>query len=83
MHDALLTDLREVLRAVFNSPDMEIQPDLTFSAIEDYDSLKRLELIVSVESAFQVRFTTAETNRLDGVPALLDLLQVKVAGRAS
>jgi acyl carrier protein len=82
LEDRLLSDLRDVFRDVFNSPSMEIQPELAFSSIEDCDSLKRLELIVSVESAFQIQFTTSEAQRLHSVSTLLDLLRARLARRA-
>ncbi|MGD2114967.1 MAG: phosphopantetheine-binding protein [Acidobacteriota bacterium] len=78
MTDRLLTELRDVFRSVFNSPGMELHPDQALSTMEDCDSLKRLELIVSVESAFQVRFTTAEAAELDEISGFLDLLRSKL-----
>jgi acyl carrier protein len=81
MSDELLAELERVFRAVFNAPTLALREEMTAADVKGWDSLKHVELIMSVESAFKVRFKTAEVAALEDVGALLAKLREKLKQR--
>ena len=71
--------LTRVLRDVFDDDDLVARPDLTASEVEDWDSLTHIRLMLSVERAFNVKFSAAEVGHLKNVGELADLIQNKSA----
>jgi acyl carrier protein len=70
--------LTDVFQEVFDDPDIVAVPTLTAADVEDWDSLKHIRLLLSVEKAFQVRFTASEVGNLKNVGELANLIQAKV-----
>jgi acyl carrier protein len=76
MSDALTPRLQEVFREVFRQPDLTISRTMTAADVQGWDSLRHIELIVAVETAFSVRFKTVEVSRLQTVGDLIDRLNI-------
>ena len=72
------TKLNEVFRDVFDAPNLEIAPEMTAADVEEWDSLSHINLIVAVEKAFGVRFTTGEVQALKNVGEFSALISSKV-----
>jgi acyl carrier protein len=70
--------LTDVFQEVFDDPDIIAVPTLTAADVEDWDSLKHIRLLLSVEKAFKVRFTASEVGNLKNVGELASLIQAKV-----
>ena len=66
--------LTQVLRDVFDDGTLEARDDLRASDVPGWDSLTHVQLIVSVEKAFRVRFTTKEVQGLSRVGDLVALV---------
>lgn len=79
----LLAPLQDVFRDVFDDPELTIGETTDASAVEDWDSLMHINLIVAVEKAFAIRFTTGEIAKLkrpgENVGSLLALIRDKRA----
>ena len=71
--------LQDVFRQVFNRPDLVITEKTTADDVKGWDSLKHIELIVSVESKFGVKFKTAEVTKLNDVGDLIQMLVERMA----
>lgn len=71
------SDLQKVFREVFEDDTIEITNDMTAADIDDWDSLAHVELIVAVEKAFQLKFTTMEIKGLQNVGDFIDLIDKK------
>lgn len=76
MSDAITPRLQEVFREVFRKPDLTISRTMTAADVQGWDSLRHIELIVAVETAFSVRFKTVEVSRLQTVGDLIDRLTI-------
>ena len=76
MSDAITPRLQEVFREVFRQPDLTISRTMTAADVQGWDSLRHIELIVAVETAFSVRFKTVEVSRLQTVGDLIDRLTI-------
>ena len=70
--------LNTVFHEVFDDDDIVARPELTASDVEEWDSLKHIRLILSVEKAFQIRFSASEVSNLKNVGELASLIQAKV-----
>lgn len=72
MNDATTERLQAVFREVFRRPDLTLSRDMTAADVQGWDSLRHIELIVAVESAFGIRFKTVEVSRMQRVGDLID-----------
>jgi acyl carrier protein len=52
---------------------------MTAQDVEGWDSLNHINLIVAIERALQVRFTTREVGKLANVGELVALVKAKLA----
>lgn len=74
MSDALLAELTDVFRDVFDDDALVLRRELSAKDVAGWDSLTHVSLIVEVERRFGVRFTSSEVASLEDVGGLLDLL---------
>ncbi len=77
MSDSLLRQLNEVFRDTFEDDEINVQRDTTAEDIEGWDSLNHVTLMLRIEKAFGVKFTTAQVAKLKNVGELVDLLAAK------
>ena len=72
-----LTQLQEVFRTVFDDDALVISRETTAQDIEAWDSVQNVTLMLDVETAFKVRFSTSEMAYLKHVGDLVDLIEKK------
>jgi acyl carrier protein len=70
--------LNGVFRDVFDVPELVVGNTTTANDIDGWDSLAHVDLIVAVESAFKVRFTTKEVKALANVGDFIRLIETRV-----
>ena len=71
--------LAPVFQDVFDDETIVPHAEMTADDVEEWDSLSHIRLILALESAFSVRFTTAEVGSMSNVGDLVRLLQAKQA----
>ncbi|MDH3990385.1 MAG: acyl carrier protein [Gammaproteobacteria bacterium] len=76
-----MNELSTVFREVFQEEDLDIEADMTAADIEEWDSIMHINLVLSVEEYFGIRFGSAEVARLQSVGELHDLIVEKQAGQ--
>lgn len=64
-----------VFREVFGRDDLEIFPGMTAHDVEDWDSFNHINLVVALEDAFDISFTTEEMAGMSNVGDLVTILQ--------
>jgi acyl carrier protein len=69
--------LTEIFRDVFDDESLVLTDAMTANDVEGWDSLSHINLIVAIEKAFKIRFTTAEVTNLKNVGELSALIQRK------
>lgn len=69
--------MQVVFRDVFDDDAIELRPGLTAADIETWDSLTHMNLIVAIERAFKIKFTTAEVSRMENVGEFAALVDRK------
>ncbi|WP_119421324.1 acyl carrier protein [Desertibaculum subflavum] len=55
-----LATIAPVIREVLDRPDLEITPSLTARDVPEWDSLANITIIIEVERAFAIKFTSDE-----------------------
>ena len=71
--------LTEIFREIFDDESLEIHDAMTAADVDEWDSLNHINLIISVERSFGVRFTTTEVGNLANVGEFVALLLKKIA----
>tara|TARA_B100001123_G_C14842081_1_gene840520 strand:+ start:410 stop:652 length:243 start_codon:yes stop_codon:yes gene_type:complete len=65
MADKIQSRIESVMRSVFGMEnDDEISPDSSPQTISNWDSLRHIQLVVSLEEEFQLEFSDGEITQL-------------------
>ncbi|MEI6226626.1 MAG: acyl carrier protein [Deltaproteobacteria bacterium] len=78
-HAEIHERLTEVFRDVLDAPTLVIGDATTAKDVEGWDSIAHVSLIVAVEKAFRVRFTTKEVKALANVGDFIRLIERRTA----
>ena len=70
--------LTEVFRTVFDDDTITLNDGTTSADIEDWDSLEHIDLIVSIEKAFSMKFTMSETTGMKNVGEMVDIILSRI-----
>ena len=70
--------LTEIFQDVFDDDSIKVAPELTAKDVDGWDSLNHIRLILTVEKAFKIKFSTSEIGRLERVGDLVALIQSRV-----
>lgn len=77
MSHELLGRVTPIFRTVFAQPDLVITETTNAETVEGWDSFAHINLIVALEEAFRISFTTKELGELTCVGDLLKQLSAK------
>ena len=69
--------LKTVFEKVFQKKGLTITREMTAKAIEEWDSLRHIQLITDVETAFGIKFRLREVLSMKNVGDLIDLIHTK------
>ena len=75
----IYSELTEILRDVFDEDDLVAAPGLSASDVDGWDSLTHVRLILTVERAFGVKFSAAESTGMKNVGELVALISSKTS----
>jgi len=70
--------LNQVFREVFDNDDINIALDTTANDIDGWDSLSHVNLIVAIETKFNIRFSNKELMTFKNVGDLLNCISKKI-----
>ena len=79
--DEIRDRLQNIFRDVFDDPAILLQDEMSAKDIEEWDSLTHIQLIVTTEQQFNIRFMTAEIAELKNVGEFLKLIKKKLEGK--
>jgi acyl carrier protein len=74
---AIYERLTSILRDVFGDETIVAEPELTASRIKGWDSLQNLRVVLTIERAFNLRFTAAEISNLHNIGEFAALIQAR------
>lgn len=69
-----------VMEDVFDIDDLDYDDSLTAGDVPEWDSLSHVRLIVAVERAFAIRFTSSEIEEFKVLGDLASAIAFKTAG---
>lgn len=72
-----LARVQEVFRDVLDNEDIVLSDETTADDIEEWDSLSHIQLIVAVEKAFHVKFTSKEILSWKNIGEMVDCILAK------
>lgn len=76
--DEVYDRLNGVFRTVFDDDSITVCDETTSADIEDWDSLEHIDLIVSIEKEFDMKFTMSETTGMKNVGEMVDIILQRV-----
>ena len=65
--------LEKIFRDVFDDPSIRLTPDFSPATYGDWDSIATVRLVLAIEEAFRIRFTT---DQVAGIKSAKDILAV-------
>ena len=76
--EAIFKDLEEIFRDVFDDDEITLCDETTAEDIEDWDSLEQINLIVSIEKKYNIKFNIAEVGVMKNVGDMVDSILKRV-----
>ena len=74
----LLDRLNEIFCEVFDDDDIKITSEMTANDVDGWDSLSHVNLIVAIETKFNIRFNQKELLTFKNVGDLLNCICSKI-----
>jgi acyl carrier protein len=71
----IYSHLADIFRNLFDEDSLQLTPQLSAKDVDGWDSLTHIRLILTIEKAFKVKFSTAEIGKLENVGDLVSLIQ--------
>ena len=75
----VLDRVQEVVRDVLDDEEIVLTDQTTADDVDDWDSLSHIQLIVAVEKAFHIKFTSKEILSWKNVGELVDSILTRTA----
>ena len=79
MNDEHMEKLTEIFRTLFNNPSLVLHDELVASEVPGWDSFNHINLVVTVEEEFGIKFSNDEIAELQNVGDLKNLLGGKLS----
>jgi len=76
---AIINKLTDIFRDVLENEEIVLQPQTTAEDIAEWDSLNHIQLVVAIEKAYKIKFTTAEIQNWKSVGEMVDSINTKLA----
>lgn len=76
--DDIIAKVQEVFRDELEVEDLVLTDETTADDVEEWDSLSHVQLVVALEKAFGIKFTSREILSWDNVGDLVDCIAGKI-----
>ncbi len=73
----IYAQLSTIFESVFDEDSIQVTPELTAKDVDGWDSLTHIRLLLTVEKAFKVKFSTSEIGKLEKVGDLVALIKAR------
>lgn len=78
MSEEVKQKLTNIFRRIFENPDLTISRENTALDIPEWDSFNHVNLIIEVETVFDIKFALGEIQNLKDVGTLEDIITQKL-----
>ena len=72
---SLFEKVRDVIVGAIHVPETDILEETRMEDVEEWDSLGHVHIMIALEQTFELTLDVEDFLQLDGVPAILALLQ--------
>ena len=79
MTDQQLEKLTDIFRTLFNNPDLILREGLVATDVPGCDSFNHVNLMITIEQEFGVKFTSEEVAKMQNIDDLKKVLEGKLA----
>jgi acyl carrier protein len=69
--------LAQIFEDVFDEDSIHVTPELSAKDVDGWDSLAHIRLILTIERAFKIKFSTSEIGKLQNVGGLVTLIKAR------
>jgi acyl carrier protein len=73
----IYTQLDELFQDVFDEGGIKLTPELSAKDVDGWDSLTHIRLILTIEKAFKMKFSTSEIGKLENLGDLVALIKMR------
>jgi acyl carrier protein len=73
----IYTRITQVFHDVFDDDSIVVTPGLSARDVEGWDSITHIRLILTIEKAFKVKFSTSDIGKLANVGDLVALIEAR------
>ena len=70
--------LTKIFEDVFDEDSIAVTPELSAKDVDGWDSLTHIRLMLTVEKAFKIKFSTSEVSKLRNIGDLVRLIEGKI-----
>ncbi len=74
---ALLSDITDILRDLFDDDDLVVTPAYSRQDNENWDSMNHLNIIFALESKFKIKFGVVDIEEIQNVGDIIRLVKKK------
>ena len=79
--ETILSKLQPIFRDVFDDQSIFVRRDSSAETVRGWDSLAHLNIIMSIEQQFGIRFALGELQSMKNVGDLVDLMYSKLCAK--
>jgi len=74
----IFSRLTEIFEDVFDDDTIKLTPELSAKDVDGWDSLTHIRLLLTIERAFKIKFSTSEIGKLENVGDLVGLIKAHI-----
>lgn len=75
--EQILSKITAIFRDILDNDDVVLTDTTVASDVEDWDSLNHIQIIVGIEKAFKIKFTSTEIHHFKNVGELIGAIESK------
>jgi acyl carrier protein len=69
--------LTQIFQDIFDDDSISVTPELSAKDVDGWDSVTHIRLMLTVEKAFKIKFSTSEISNLNNVGDLVTLVKAR------
>jgi acyl carrier protein len=71
--------LEKIFEDIFDEDSIKVTPELSAKDVDGWDSLTHIRLVLTIEKAFKIKFSTSEIGKLENVGDLVKLIEARAS----